>query len=125
MIAQDKHRSALFLRLKLLGLFVVAVAHHFHHNVNKQQYKLMPCGPHSLWGFRIFLLVNLLFHTLQLYSISAHLSTMIFSRRKMKDIFISFFVGLWQTAPSYCQSKISFSTRSVNLSARSKSIAPT
>ena len=125
MIAQDKHRSALFLRLKRLRLFVVGVAHHFHHNANKQQYKLMPCGPHSLWGFRVFLLVNLLFHTLRLYSISAHLSTMIFSRRKMKDILISFFVVLWQTAPSYCQWKISFSTRSVNLSARSKSIAPT
>ena len=125
MIAQDKHRSALFLRLKRLRLFVVGVAHHFHHNADKQQYKLMPCGPHSLWGFRIFLLVNLLFHTLRFYSISAHLSTMIFSRRKMKDISISFFVGLWQTAPSYCQWKISFSTRSVNLSARSKSIAPT
>ena len=91
MIAQDKHRSALFLCLKRLRLFVVGVAHHFHHNANKQQYKLMPCGPHSLWGFRIFLHVNLLFHTLRLYSISAHLSTMIFSRRKMKDIFISFF----------------------------------
>ena len=125
MIAQDKHRSALFLRLKRLRLFVVGVAHHFHHNANKQQYKLMPRRPHSLWGFRIFLHVNLLFHTLRLYSISAHLSTTIFTRRKMKDIPISFFVGLWQTAPAYCQSKISFSTRSVNLSARSKSIAPT
>ena len=91
MIAKDKHRSALFLRLKLLRLFVVGVAHHFHHNADKQQYKLMPCGPHSLWGFRIFLLVNLLFHTLRLYSFLSHLSTMIFSRRKMKDISISFF----------------------------------
>ena len=91
MIAQNKHRSSLFLRLKRLGLFVVGVAHHFHHNADKQQYKLMPCGPHSLWGFRIFLHVNLLFHTLRLYSISAHLSTMIFSIRKMKDIPISFF----------------------------------
>ena len=91
MIAQDKHRSALFLRLKRLRLFVVGVAHHFHHNADKQQYKLMPCGPHSLWGFRVFLLVNLLFHTLRLYSISVHLSTTFFFKTKDERYFYIFF----------------------------------